>query len=124
MQGDKTRHFAFGFYPHPHGYGCALGIWLLGEPDITLVWTANPDDAPLPSTSTLHLTIDNPASMVTEEGIVLLSWMPEKSIYNQNEDVQEENQRSAFKIVNPLSSHFATLAYNSFLFPIPDSSVS
>ncbi|MED6120279.1 hypothetical protein PIB30_019430 [Stylosanthes scabra] len=62
---SSSGHFAFGFYPHPHGYGYALGIWLLGEPDITLVWTANREDPPLPSTSTLQLTIDG---LVLQQG--------------------------------------------------------
>ncbi|XP_057720162.1 G-type lectin S-receptor-like serine/threonine-protein kinase LECRK3 [Arachis stenosperma] len=62
---SSSGHFAFGFYPHAQGYGYAVGIWLLGEPDITLVWTANRNDPPLPSSSTLLLTIDG---LVLQQG--------------------------------------------------------
>ncbi|QHO51307.1 uncharacterized protein DS421_1g29750 [Arachis hypogaea] len=50
---SSPGNFAFGFYPHRYGY--ALGIWLL-DTDNTVVWTANRDGSPLPSTSTLQLT--------------------------------------------------------------------
>ncbi|KAL4328931.1 hypothetical protein HN51_035993 [Arachis hypogaea] len=50
---SSPGNFAFGFYPHRDGY--ALGIWLL-DTDNTVVWTANHDGSPLPSTSTLQLT--------------------------------------------------------------------
>ncbi|KAK9271996.1 hypothetical protein L1049_002365 [Liquidambar formosana] len=53
---SSTGLFAFGFYPH--GYGFAVGIWLIGQPQNTLVWTANRDDPPVSSNATLDFTKD------------------------------------------------------------------
>ncbi|KAI9125774.1 hypothetical protein K1719_003192 [Acacia pycnantha] len=36
---SPSRLFSFGFYPHDNGF--AVGIWLMGEPEGTTVWTAN-----------------------------------------------------------------------------------
>ncbi|KAK4265187.1 hypothetical protein QN277_026272 [Acacia crassicarpa] len=36
---SPSRLFSFGFYPHDNGF--AVGIWLMGEPEGTIVWTAN-----------------------------------------------------------------------------------
>ncbi|XP_059641974.1 G-type lectin S-receptor-like serine/threonine-protein kinase LECRK1 [Cornus florida] len=46
--------FAFGFYPK--GKGFAVGIWLASKPATTVVWTANRDDPPLSSNTTLEFT--------------------------------------------------------------------
>ncbi|XP_039156242.1 G-type lectin S-receptor-like serine/threonine-protein kinase LECRK1 [Eucalyptus grandis] len=48
--------FAFGFYPQGEKYG--IGIWLVGEPNNTLVWTANRDDPLVSSNATIMLTMD------------------------------------------------------------------
>ncbi|KAL4369210.1 hypothetical protein GQ457_05G030200 [Hibiscus cannabinus] len=48
--------FAFGFYQQSKGY--AIGIFLAGIPQKTVVWTANRDDPPVPSTASLLLTTD------------------------------------------------------------------
>ncbi|GKD87701.1 G-type lectin S-receptor-like serine/threonine-protein kinase LECRK1, partial [Tanacetum coccineum] len=48
--------FAFGFYQQDDGF--AVGIWLTTKPNITVVWTANRDDPPLSSNSTIELTVD------------------------------------------------------------------
>ncbi|KAF7809420.1 G-type lectin S-receptor-like serine/threonine-protein kinase LECRK2 [Senna tora] len=45
--------FAFGFYQQGNGF--AIGIWLIGKPDNTIVWTANRDMPPLSSDSILEL---------------------------------------------------------------------
>ncbi|GJY17103.1 G-type lectin S-receptor-like serine/threonine-protein kinase LECRK1 [Tanacetum coccineum] len=48
--------FAFGFYRQDDGF--AVGIWLTSKPNITVVWTANRDDPPLSSNSSIELTVD------------------------------------------------------------------
>ena len=48
--------YAFGFYQQAKGY--AVGIFLAGVPNRTVVWTANRDDPPVPSTARLLLTDD------------------------------------------------------------------
>lgn len=53
---SPSRHFAFGFYQQDNGF--AVGIWLTTKPNITVVWTANRDDPPLSSNSTIELTAD------------------------------------------------------------------
>ncbi|KAA8531022.1 hypothetical protein F0562_005730 [Nyssa sinensis] len=51
---SRSRLFAFGFYPQ--GSGFAIGIWLASKPAITVVWSANRDDAPVSSNATLEFT--------------------------------------------------------------------
>ncbi|KAI7997535.1 G-type lectin S-receptor-like serine/threonine-protein kinase LECRK1 [Camellia lanceoleosa] len=46
--------YAFGFYPEGNGY--AVGVFLAGILEKTVVWTANRDNAPVPSNATLVLT--------------------------------------------------------------------
>ncbi|XWS44763.1 hypothetical protein CRYUN_Cryun15aG0075700 [Craigia yunnanensis] len=48
--------YAFGFYQQAKGY--AVGIFLAGVPQKTVVWTANRDDPPVPSNASLLLTTD------------------------------------------------------------------
>ncbi|XP_022751997.1 G-type lectin S-receptor-like serine/threonine-protein kinase LECRK3 [Durio zibethinus] len=48
--------YAFGFYQQDKGY--AVGIFLAGVPQKTVVWTANRDDPPVPSSAKLILTTD------------------------------------------------------------------
>ncbi|KAI7997284.1 G-type lectin S-receptor-like serine/threonine-protein kinase LECRK1 [Camellia lanceoleosa] len=48
--------YAFGFYPEGNGY--AVGVFLAGILEKTVVWTANRDNAPVPSSATLVLTSD------------------------------------------------------------------
>ncbi|KAL3728897.1 hypothetical protein ACJRO7_033477 [Eucalyptus globulus] len=51
---SRSGLFAFGFYPQGDKYG--IGIWLLGEPTNTVVWTANQDDPLLSSDATINFT--------------------------------------------------------------------
>ncbi|XVF61855.1 hypothetical protein PTKIN_Ptkin08bG0167600 [Pterospermum kingtungense] len=51
-----SRLFAFGFYQQGDGY--AVGIFLAGDPQRTVLWTANRDDSSVPSTATLLVTTD------------------------------------------------------------------
>ncbi|KAL5752069.1 hypothetical protein ACOSQ2_022576 [Xanthoceras sorbifolium] len=46
--------YAFGFYQRDNGY--AVGIFLAGIPDKTVVWTAHRDDPPVSSNATLLFT--------------------------------------------------------------------
>ena len=55
----------FGFYKQGSGY--SLGIWLVTSPNITVVWTANRDEQPMPSNATLALTMDGKLILKTEE---------------------------------------------------------
>ncbi|KAL7249383.1 hypothetical protein ACSBR1_011557 [Camellia fascicularis] len=48
--------FAFGFYKEKNGF--AVGIWIIGHPNNTVVWTANPDYPPVSSNSTIEFTRD------------------------------------------------------------------
>ncbi|THG07952.1 G-type lectin S-receptor-like serine/threonine-protein kinase LECRK1 [Camellia sinensis] len=48
--------FAFGFYPEKNGF--AVGIWIIGHPNNTVVWTANRDYPPVSSNSTIEFTSD------------------------------------------------------------------
>ncbi|KAL7162201.1 hypothetical protein ACSBR2_042641 [Camellia fascicularis] len=49
--------FAFGFYPEMNGF--AVGIWIIGNPNNTVVWTANRDYPPVSSNSTIEFTRDS-----------------------------------------------------------------
>ncbi|CAL5397243.1 unnamed protein product [Camellia sinensis] len=58
--------FAFGFYTQHTGF--KVGIWLVGNNgNITIVWTANRDDPPITSNSTLELTRSGKLVLRTEE---------------------------------------------------------
>ncbi|KAJ8765360.1 hypothetical protein K2173_012057 [Erythroxylum novogranatense] len=48
--------FAFGFYPQGNGY--AVGVFLAGIPERTVVWTAKRDNPPVSGDVTLTLTSD------------------------------------------------------------------
>ncbi|KAL7218078.1 hypothetical protein ACSBR2_011366 [Camellia fascicularis] len=48
--------FSFGFYPEKNGF--AVGIWIIGHPNNTVVWTANRDYPPVSSNSTIEFTRD------------------------------------------------------------------
>ncbi|KAL7208754.1 hypothetical protein ACSBR1_030481 [Camellia fascicularis] len=46
--------YAFGFYPERNGY--LVGVFIVGIPEKTVVWTANRDNPPVPGNATLALT--------------------------------------------------------------------
>ena len=48
--------YAFGFYKQGNGY--AVGIFVEGIPQKTVVWTANRDDPPVPADARLTFTSD------------------------------------------------------------------
>ncbi|KAH1038247.1 hypothetical protein J1N35_039990 [Gossypium stocksii] len=62
--------YGFGFYPQGKGYG--VGVFLAGVPQRTVVWTANRDDPPVPSTASLVLTTD---------GRLILQSPPRRDVY-------------------------------------------
>ncbi|XP_049380343.1 G-type lectin S-receptor-like serine/threonine-protein kinase LECRK3 [Solanum stenotomum] len=53
---SSSRHFAFGFYEQTNGY--AVGIYIVGMPNKTAVWTANRNSSVVPSNAVLLLTND------------------------------------------------------------------
>ncbi|GMI86671.1 hypothetical protein HRI_002336400 [Hibiscus trionum] len=61
---SPSGRFAFGFYNR--GGGLSVGVWLDGKGKNAnkVIWTANRDDPPFTSTSTL---------MLNEKGVILLS---------------------------------------------------
>lgn len=61
---SPNRQYAFGFYKQGDGY--YLGIFLKGIPQKTVVWTANRDDLPVPSTATLHFTSEGRLRLQTQ----------------------------------------------------------
>ncbi|XWS29411.1 hypothetical protein CRYUN_Cryun24cG0027300 [Craigia yunnanensis] len=58
--------YAFGFYKQAKGY--IVGIFLAGVPQNTVVWTANRDDPPVPSTASLNLTTDGRLIIQSPQG--------------------------------------------------------
>ncbi|TYG72607.1 hypothetical protein ES288_D04G035100v1 [Gossypium darwinii] len=62
--------YGFGFYPQSKGYG--VGVFLAGVPQRTVVWTANRDAPPVPSTASLVLTTD---------GRLILQSLPRRDVY-------------------------------------------
>ncbi|KAL6346138.1 hypothetical protein AAG906_025418 [Vitis piasezkii] len=61
---SPNRLYAFGFYKQGDGY--YLGIFLNGIRQKTVVWTANRDDLPVPSTATLHFTSEGRLRLQTQ----------------------------------------------------------
>ncbi|KAG6721659.1 hypothetical protein I3842_03G123400 [Carya illinoinensis] len=65
---SRSGLFAFGFYKQGNGY--AVGIFLAGIPQKTVVWTANRDEPPVSSTATL---------IFTNNGTLVLQSTPEQT---------------------------------------------
>ncbi|KAJ6366350.1 hypothetical protein OIU77_002852 [Salix suchowensis] len=63
---SPSGHFAFGFYPQGNGF--AIGIWLIGQPNNTVVWTVNRDDPPVSSNATIHFSEKGELLLRTEKG--------------------------------------------------------
>uniref|UniRef100_A0A2N9IER8 non-specific serine/threonine protein kinase n=1 Tax=Fagus sylvatica TaxID=28930 RepID=A0A2N9IER8_FAGSY len=60
--------YAFGFYKQGSGY--AVGIFVAGIPQKTVVWTANRDNPPVPTNVILNFTIDGRLVLQSPQGIV------------------------------------------------------
>ncbi|KAG6737340.1 hypothetical protein POTOM_058856 [Populus tomentosa] len=63
---SSSGHFAFGFYSQGNGF--AVGIWMMGQPNNTVVWTANRDDEPVSFNATIHLSEEGKLLLRTEQG--------------------------------------------------------
>jgi hypothetical protein len=62
--------YAFGFYKQGNGY--AVGIFLAGIPQKTIVWTANRDNPPVPADVTLNFTSDGRLVLQSTQGTVTI----------------------------------------------------
>ncbi|KAF8018603.1 hypothetical protein BT93_H3484 [Corymbia citriodora subsp. variegata] len=63
---SPSGFFAFGFYPEGDKYG--IGIWLVGKPNKTVVWTANRNDPLVSAYATIKLTKDGKLVVQTDRG--------------------------------------------------------
>nr|XP_043620090.1 G-type lectin S-receptor-like serine/threonine-protein kinase LECRK1 [Erigeron canadensis] len=58
--------YAFGFYPQTRGY--AVGVYIAGIPERTVVWTASRDHLPISNNATLRFTIDGGLTLDGTQG--------------------------------------------------------
>nr|POE60095.1 g-type lectin s-receptor-like serine/threonine-protein kinase lecrk3 [Quercus suber] len=63
---SRSGLYAFGFYQQANGY--AIGVFLAGIPEKTVVWTANRDDPPVLADATLNFTIDGRIILQSAQG--------------------------------------------------------
>jgi hypothetical protein len=63
---SRSGLYAFGFYQQSNGY--AVGVFLAGIPEKTVVWTANRDDPPVLADATLNFTSDGRFIMQSAQG--------------------------------------------------------
>ncbi|XP_076927259.1 G-type lectin S-receptor-like serine/threonine-protein kinase LECRK3 [Bidens hawaiensis] len=63
---SPSRLFAFGFYPQTGGY--AVGIYIAGVPEKTVVWTASRETLPFSNNATLRFTSDGRLTMEQTQG--------------------------------------------------------
>ena len=63
---SPSGHFAFGFFSQGNGF--AVGIWMVGPPNNTVVWTANRDDEPVSFNATIHLSEEGKLFLRTAQG--------------------------------------------------------
>ncbi|GKE19004.1 G-type lectin S-receptor-like serine/threonine-protein kinase LECRK3 [Tanacetum coccineum] len=96
--------FAFGFYQQDNGF--AVGIWLASKPNITVVWTANRDDPPLSSNSSIKLTGEGWLLLHTAEG--------QKNITSQTHSATSASVLDSGNFV--LYNHFH-VTWESFAYP-------
>uniref|UniRef100_A0A2N9EYB9 non-specific serine/threonine protein kinase n=1 Tax=Fagus sylvatica TaxID=28930 RepID=A0A2N9EYB9_FAGSY len=92
--------YAFGFYKQGNGY--AVGIFLAGIPQKTVVWTANRDNPPVPADVTLNFTSDGRLVLQSTQGTVTIvdggatsaSMLDTGNfvVYNSHNNVSESNQ--------------------------------
>jgi hypothetical protein len=73
---SRSQQFAFGFFQQSNN-GFVVGIWLVGETENTLLWTANQDDPSVTSTAELQLTMNGTIILTDQQG-------QEKVIVNAN----------------------------------------
>ncbi|KAJ0764758.1 putative protein kinase RLK-Pelle-SD-2b family [Helianthus annuus] len=63
---SPSRLYAFGFYPQTGG--CAVGIYIAGIPERTVVWTASRDTLPFSDNATLRFTSDGRLAVEQTQG--------------------------------------------------------
>ncbi|XP_057970808.1 G-type lectin S-receptor-like serine/threonine-protein kinase LECRK3 [Malania oleifera] len=63
---SRSGLYAFGFYPQANGYG--VGVFLIGIPQKTVVWTADRDNTPVPGNVTLLLSTDGNLILRQQQG--------------------------------------------------------
>ena len=63
---SPSKRFAFGFYQQ--GSGFAVGIWLVGTENKTIVWTANRDNPLVTSNAMVKFARDSKLLLRTEQG--------------------------------------------------------
>ncbi|KAI5554443.1 hypothetical protein BDE02_19G013300 [Populus trichocarpa] len=63
---SPSGNFAFGFYSQGNGF--AVGTWMMGQPNNTVIWTANRDDEPVSFNATIHLSEEGKLLLRTEQG--------------------------------------------------------
>ncbi|KAL4627410.1 hypothetical protein ACB092_05G164100 [Castanea dentata] len=64
---SRSRLYAFGFYQQSNGY--AIGVFLAGIPEKTVIWTANRDNPPTLADVTLNFTGDGRLVLQSAQGI-------------------------------------------------------
>ncbi|TQD98702.1 hypothetical protein C1H46_015695 [Malus baccata] len=92
---SRSGVYAFGFYKQGNGY--AVGIFLAGIPQTTVVWTAKRDDPPLSSDVTLDFTSDGLSLTSTQGKSFMIEYTSGSSasmldsgcfvIYNARQDI-------------------------------------
>ncbi|XP_021629704.2 G-type lectin S-receptor-like serine/threonine-protein kinase SD2-2 [Manihot esculenta] len=103
---SPSGRFAFGFYQQ--GSGFAVGIWLVGKSNRTVVWTANRNDPPVSASSTISLT---------EEGKLLykIGQGGEKLIANNTEAASFASLQDSGNLV--LYNAKSEIIWESFKYP-------
>ncbi|PON43480.1 S-receptor-like serine/threonine-protein kinase [Trema orientale] len=74
---SASGDYAFGFYKQ--GSGFAIGIWLVGVEETTVLWTANRDDPPVSLDAKLVFTNSGKLLLRTEQGREILIANPTQS---------------------------------------------
>ena len=63
---SRSGLYAFGFYQQSNGY--AIGVFLAGIPEKTVIWTANRDNPPTLADVTLNFTVDGRLVLQSAQG--------------------------------------------------------
>ncbi|KAH6804741.1 hypothetical protein C2S51_032988 [Perilla frutescens var. frutescens] len=69
---SPSRRFAFGFLPVPEGDGFVVGIWIVDDKENVMVWTANRDNPPVSSNTTVELTGSGKLVLKADSGSEML----------------------------------------------------
>ncbi|KAF8404407.1 hypothetical protein HHK36_009292 [Tetracentron sinense] len=103
---SPSSRFAFGFYQERNGY--AIGIWFVGKPEKTVVWTANRDDLPVSPNATLDFTKDGKLLLRNVQG-------QEKLIANVSDTASSASMLDSGNFV--LYNNEFNIIWQSFDFP-------